>query len=109
MFIVQRTAIKLSTWNTIEFTPTRNGSDPRRNSSNPVIIQHEQMELGFTGVQTPSEATTDTGKNMPKESTSDATADNDLNMQTDDEFLQVDVQQEKIDTLYADAMEDLIT
>ena len=59
------------------------------------------------GKQKLSEATTDTGKNMSKESTSDAAADNDLNLQTDNEFLQLDVEQEKIDMLYAEAMEDL--
>ena len=73
-----------------------------------VIIQPKQMDFGNTGEQILSEATTHTSNNMSKESTTEATADNDLNMQTDDEFLQLDVQQEKIDTLYADAMEDLI-
>ena len=57
------------------------------------------MELGNT---------TDNGKAMQQESTLDATADNDLNMQTDDQFLQLNVQQDEIDMLYAEAMEDPI-
>ena len=57
------------------------------------------MELGNT---------TDNGKAMQQESTLDATADNDLNMQTDDQFLQLNVQQDEIDMHYAEAMEDPI-
>ena len=72
-----------------------------------VIIQPKQMDFGNTGEQILSEATTHTSNNMSKESTTEATADNDLNMQTDDEFLQLDVQHDEIDMLYPEAMEDL--
>ena len=38
--------------------------NPAATVLNPVIIQHEQMDLGNTGEQTMLEATTDNGKNM---------------------------------------------
>ena len=43
------------------------------------------MEVGNTGEQTFSEATTNNGKNMSEERTSDATADNDSEMQVIDD------------------------
>ena len=59
--------------------------------------------------QTLSEVTTDNGKNMQEESTSDATANNNLNMQiNNNQILQLSVQQDEINLLYAEAMEHLI-
>ena len=52
---------------------------------NPVTVQDDQMEVGNTGEQTFSEATTNNGKNMSEERTSDATADNDSEMQVIDD------------------------
>ena len=59
---------------------------------NPVTVQDDQMEVGNTGEQTFSEATTKNGKNMSEERTSDATANNDSEMQViDNQVLQINV------------------
>ena len=57
---------------------------------NTVTIQDDQMEVGNEGKQTSSDATTDNDKNMQEELPSDATTDNDPDMQvTEDQILQI--------------------
>ena len=74
---------------------------------NPVTVQDDQMEVGNTGEQTFSEATTNNGKNMSEERTSDATANNDSEMQViDDQVLQINVRQDEIDMFCAETVDD---
>ena len=77
---------------------------------NPVTTQHEQLGLDNTGEQTLSETTSANDKNMPAEPLSDATADNNPGMQTNNEqILQISLRQDEVDQLnklFADAMED---